>query len=165
MLPHDVNMDPDPRERIAPAGFTLMETLVAVIIAALSVTVFFQLLSGSMNLERKGRDLVQELILADRAYEELLRRDVRDSDFPWQGEAHGLSWRLEIHPVDIASAKIEEDELALQLPTELYLYAFHYVYDGGPDRTIQRHVAHAPEFFDDQFRFKHLPFSVQGSDL
>ncbi|PTN35142.1 hypothetical protein C6366_11520 [Desulfonatronum sp. SC1] len=145
--------------RQCPAGFTLMETLVAVIITSLTVTVFFQLLSGSMNLERKGRDLVQELILADRAFEELQRLDVRDPDFPWEGEAHGLTWRLEIHPVDIASPTIEEDELALRLPQELYLYVFHYGRKGDPGRTIQRHIAHAPDFFDDRFRSVHISAS------
>jgi len=136
-----------------------METLVAVVIAALTVTVFFQLLSGSMNLERKGRDLVQELILADRAFEELQRLDVRDPDFPWEGEARGLTWRLEIHPLDIASTTIEEDELALRLPQELYLYEFRYVYGKGPGRNIQRHVAHALGFFDDRFRSAHISAS------
>lgn len=141
------------RPCVFPAyGFTLMETLVAVIIVALTVTVFFQLFSASMNLERRGRVVVQEILLAERVFGDLQRQDIREGDFSWSGETDGLSWRLEIHPVEIVDMKIKDDETPLSLPTELFRFEFHYSKDNGPTRTIHRYAAYPPDFFDDQFR-------------
>ncbi|WP_279615206.1 PulJ/GspJ family protein [Desulfonatronum thioautotrophicum] len=133
-----------------PAGFTLMEVLVAVIIVAMTVTVFFQLLSASMNLERKGRDMVRDILIADRLFGNLQRLDIREPDFPWSGEAGGLSWRLEIHPVEIEDMML--DDPPLRLPTELFRYEFHYSADKKPYRVIHRYVTHPPDFFDASFR-------------
>lgn len=138
------------------AGFTLMETLVAVIITSLTVTVFFQLLSGSMNLERRGRDVVLEAMVAEQAFTALQREDIREADFPWTGQAGRLSWRLLIFPEEVRDAFREDDEADLLLPTELYRYTFRYSWRDGSERTLVAFMTHPPEFFDDQFRATHL---------
>ncbi len=138
------------------AGFTLMETLVAVIITSLTVTVFFQLLSGSMNLERRGRDVVLEAMVAEQTFTALQRKDIREADFPWTGQAERLSWRLHVFPEEVRDAFRQDDEADLRLPTELYRYTFHYSWRDGPDRTLVAFMTHPPDFFDDQFRATHL---------
>lgn len=136
-----------------------METLVAVIVVALTVTVFFQLLSGSMNLEARGRDLTRETLLADRLFQDLQRLDIREPDFPWRGESHGLAWELRIQPVDVEDTQVDIEDLLLKLPRELYRYVFDYSRDGHPRGTITRYETYPRDFFDDQFRAAHLSSS------
>ena len=52
-------------------GFTLMEVLVAVTIVSMTVSVFFQLLSGSMKLEHRGQEVIRKRLLADRVFGDL----------------------------------------------------------------------------------------------
>lgn len=137
-------------------GFTLLETLVAVIVVTLSVTVFFQLLSNSMNLEHRSRNLVHEAILASQVFGELQRHDVRAADFQWDGDADGLIWTLRIHPVDIDDGKLDQGGITLALPQELYRFEFRYRQDDRPEQILYRYATYPTDFFDDQFKGRHL---------
>jgi len=125
---------------------------VAVIVTALSVTVFFQVLSSSMNLERRGRDRVREVMAADLAFAALLREDIREADFPWSGEENDLAWTLRVYPVQTAEEEIEGEETALRLSSELYRYEFAYAWQDGPRRVLHAYMVHPLDFFDDDFQ-------------
>jgi hypothetical protein len=133
-----------------------METLVAVIVTALTVTVFFQVLSASMNLERRGRDRVQEVMAADLAFAALLREDIREADFPWNGEGNDLIWTLRIFAVQTAEEEVEGEETALRLSSELYRYEFAYSWQEGPRRVLHAYIVHPLDFFDDDFQAAQL---------
>ena len=146
--------------RRGESGFTLLETLVAVIIVTLSVTVFFQLLSSSMKLERQSRDLIHEAILANQVFGNLQRQDVRAADFQWNGETAGLTWSLLILPVEVDDGKLESGEIVLTLPQELYRFEFRYRLEGRPEHALYRHATYPTGFFDDQFKGRHLSLST-----
>ena len=85
--------------RCAPTGFTLMEVLVALVIAGLVVGVFFQVLASGLRLEFRSAEVVREVTEIRRIMDALMAMDVQDSEFAWSGEDVGLSWSLGIEPV------------------------------------------------------------------
>ena len=143
-------------KRTLSGGFTLMEVLVAVTIVGMTVAVFFQLLSGSMKLEHRGQEVIRKRLLADRVFGDLQCRDIREADFPWNGETDGMSWRLLIYPVEVVDHEIERGEIPLQLPLELFRYEFRYAWKDRGERSISRHATYPPDFFDERFRSKFL---------
>lgn len=133
-------------------GFTLMEVLVAMVITALGVAIFLQLFSASINLERRSRGAMQDMMVADRVMEELMRQDVRDAGFAWHGEQEDMSWELRLSPVEIRTLMMEDQETPLRLPMELFRYDLTYARKTGPQREVVRYVTYPLDFFDEQMR-------------
>ena len=107
-------------------GFTLLEVLVAVVIVGLTITAFFELLTGSLKLERKVEEKLGLEITAREAFTKLLALDPREEDFPWEGTADGKWYEISLFPVELAPDKdvAEEQEVTLRLEQELFGYEF-----------------------------------------
>lgn len=134
------------------SGFTLMETLVAMIIAAMSITVFFQVFSAGMRLESRARDLAEDQFVAGRIFDDLQRLDLREPDFPWEGEREKVRWQVTIRPVDVPDQTLE-DGFALRMDQELY--AMELLVDGGkggPATKLLRYVAFPLNFLSPDFK-------------
>ncbi|RLB70348.1 MAG: type II secretion system protein [Deltaproteobacteria bacterium] len=142
-------------------GFTLLEMLVAVMVVGLTVTVFFQVLSSSMKLERKGRRLDQVQLVSGQLFDFLLARDVREDDFPWRGELAVGSWELQLLPVDVReddSTAFSEAEVPVKLPEELYRFVLRVHYGPGGKKllTLTQEQRFRLGYFSDSFKEEHL---------
>ncbi|TVQ97000.1 MAG: type II secretion system protein [Desulfovibrionales bacterium] len=124
----------------AVSGFSLIETLVALVIVAMSITIFFQLFSGGMRLESRARELAQNQFTAGRIFDALQRLDIRDADFPWQGEHEGKNWEIRILPVDVLEESMD-DGFALRRDQELFTLEFVLDTSSGPPTRLIRYVA------------------------
>ena len=77
-------------------GFTLIETLVAMMILSISVVVIFQLFSGGLRSARLSEDYVLAVFHAREKMEEILLAEKLGSDV-LEGEfGDGFAWRAEI---------------------------------------------------------------------
>lgn len=136
-------------------GFTLIEVLVSMVIVALVVTVYFQLLSSGMKLEYKSRQHTRELLVAQQVFESILQKDVRSDDFKWEGEDREHKWTLDIKAIDIQEENIDEDIL-LKKPSELYQLTFKFFVSKNGFIKLIRYVRFDPNFFSEEFKNKHL---------
>ncbi len=161
----------------AQRGFTLIEMLVAVVIVAISVTVFFQLLSSSMKLAHKSRVKLARAQQADELFARLLAMDIRDEKFPWQSDAaaaDGVTWQVHLYPLLVqddlsaAAADYADDNLPEpKLVYELYRQRLQ-MYNSADGRllaqleTVRRFP---PTYFTEQFKQQHLESeSMSGDD-
>lgn len=140
----------------AAKGFTLLEVLVSLTIVAMTVTVFFQLISSGMKLEHRSGQRVDAAVRAQQMFERLQIRDVREDDFEWQGEDNGCAWDLAIRPEDIQSMQMDDDTPAMKKETELYTYIFGYTCRDDREIVLERMVVVGPNFFSDQFKKDHM---------
>ncbi len=140
----------------AQAGFTLLEVLISLTIVALAVTVYFQLMSAGMKLEHKSGQRIKLAIQAQQLFEQLQCRDVREDDFPWQGEDKACQWKLEIKPEDVQVSEWEEDEVQVTKNTELYTYILSYDCPNEPPMIFRRMAVVDPEFFSDHFKDEYV---------
>ncbi len=133
-------------------GFSLIETLVAMVIAALSITIFFQLISAGMRLESRARSLASDQFVAGRIFDVLQRLDIRELDFPWEGEQEGVRWLVRLSPVDVPDEVVEEG-FALRMDQELYaLEMFLDTDSGGSTTRLLRYVAFPLDFLPTDFK-------------
>lgn len=139
-------------------GFTLLEVLVAVLLAGLVVTVFFQLISASLRLESNAARIAQETVDLQQAWTSIIVQDVREHDFKWQGELEGGSWSLSLEPVQTRAARdtAQEVDSGFRLDSELYKYTFSFKTTQGKVSSLQRLVLHEPGFFAPEFKTRHL---------
>ncbi|MFQ1699185.1 type II secretion system protein J [Loktanella agnita] len=84
------------RRRGGQRGFTLIETLVSLSIAALAITGFYSSLSLGLTMERRANDQAEQMLIAtqimDRVGVDIVPRSgVQDS-----GSLRGLDWSLTI---------------------------------------------------------------------
>jgi len=146
-----------------------MEMLVAVIIVGLAVSVFFQLLSSSMKLTIRGRELLETALLAGDFFDTLLEQDVRDKDFEFEGEEKKHPWKLKIYPVDVEPEKEDRDELRLTYPGEVYAYELTFYFSEEKTKHLRytRYKAHPKDYFDDDFKAENLsePPEEEEDDL
>ena len=136
-------------------GFTLMEVLVALVIAGLVVGVFFQVLAAGLRLEFRSAEVVREVTEIRRIMDALMAMDVQDSEFAWSGEDFGLSWSLGIEPVETVHKRGDLPE-EVRLPGELYRYVLAYSMDRGRQGRIVRYVWYEPGFFHEEFKRTHF---------
>ena len=140
----------------AEKGFTLLEVLISLTIVALTVTVYFQLISSGMKLEHRSGQKVEAAIRAQQIFEELKTRDVREDEFPWEGEDRKCTWQLQIRPRDVQTLEMEEENPSLKKETELYIYVFRYACPEDKEIVLHRLVVVSPNFFSDQFKKEHM---------
>ena len=155
--------------RLDSSGFTLMEMLVAVIIVGLTVTVFFQLLSSSMRLTIRGRELLDVSLQAHDFFEELLERDVRGEFFKFENQEGEFPWELKIYPVDVEPEDDPDDEVRLNYADEVYAYELTWYFSEEKIKSLKymRYKAHPKGYFDDDFKAEHIsdpPEAEDGSD-
>ncbi|MGM0760869.1 MAG: type IV pilus modification PilV family protein [Thermodesulfobacteriota bacterium] len=137
-------------------GFTLLEVLIALIIVALAVTVYFQLISAGMKLEYKAEKKVAYAVQAEQLFQRLQTQDVRDDDFKWQGKNGHCPWELQIRPVDVQGPQWEEDQIQITKVTELYSFILTYACPDAAPLTLRRMSVVGPDFFTDQFKDEHI---------
>ncbi|MDM8522730.1 type II secretion system protein [Desulfococcaceae bacterium HSG8] len=83
-------------QRIYDEGFTLIETLVSIIILSVCLTVIFQLFSGGLRSVRLSKDYTRAIFYAREKMEEVLLAE-KFEDGVWEGEfADGFKWKSEI---------------------------------------------------------------------
>ena len=138
-------------------GFTLVEVLVAFIIVGLSLTVFLQLLSGSMRLSHKSRELLNQTLRADEIFSQILLQDIRTDDFLWYDEVEPERWKLQIEAIEVAESNLDNEDLNIILPAELYQLTFvFYAADDRPVMTLKSVRQYPLAYFSEDFRQLHL---------
>jgi len=138
-------------------GFTLVEVLVAFIIVGLSLTVFLQLLSGSMQLSHKSRYLLDQAIRADEVFSQILLQDIRTEDFLWQDNEGDGRWELQLKSIEVADPDMDEKELITIPPAELYQLVFtFYAADDRPTIILKSVRQYPLTYFTDEFKQLHL---------
>lgn len=138
-------------------GFFLVEILVAVFIVGLSLTVFFQLLSGSMKLSYKGRHLLNSAIHADEIFSGILLQDITSEDFVWHAEIEQGGWDLQLEAIEIQNPDIDNDELSIILPADLYRLVFTlYAADGRPVISLASVRQYPLNYFSEDFKREHV---------
>lgn len=145
-------------------GFFLVEILVAVFIVGLSLTVFFQLLSGSMKLSYKGRHLLNSAIHADEIFSGILLQDITSEDFVWHAEIEQGKWDLQLEAIEIQEPDVDNDELNIILPADLYRLVFTlYAADGRPVISLASVRQYPLNYFSEDFKQEHVyQFDDQG---
>lgn len=89
----------------ADSGFTLVETLVAVSILAISLVVLLQLFSGGLKSSRVSDEYTRGIFYAREKMDEiLLARELSPGVIGGQYD-DGFKWRAEAKPLDIQAAK------------------------------------------------------------
>ncbi|MFO7595926.1 MAG: type II secretion system protein [Desulfocurvibacter africanus] len=155
--------------QVGQAGFTLMEVLVAAVIVGLTVSVFFQLLSGSLRLEVRSRQTAEAVVESRMLFDQLMAMDVRDDEYPWSGEAEGRAWNVSMYAVDVPapldadsrsneqSAEQSEDELLMvRTPSELYRFVLDFTARGGRNVRLSLYRDYEPGYFTDDFKNEHV---------
>lgn len=140
------------------AGFTLLEVLVAVVIVALTVTIFFQLLSSSIRLEIKGREQIDIVLAASQIFDTVMEAAINEPEFDfWEGEEDGISWDLTILEMENVSL-LAEDEIPMRVDKNLYKFilAVHYGTDRKKTMRLYRYKAYEPNFFPQDFVNAHV---------
>lgn len=138
-------------------GFTLVEVLVAFIIVGLSLTVFLQLLSGSMQLSFKSRHLLDQAIAADAIFSQILLQDIRIEDFLWHSEQQDKCWDLQLEALDIVDSRVDGDKPIIVPVAELYRLVFtFYAVSGRPIITLNSVRQYPLTYFTAEFKQLHL---------
>lgn len=146
-------------------GFTLIEMLVAIFIVGLALTVFLQLLSGSMKLSHKSRQQLDHACYADEVFSRVLSQDIRDESFDWSGETERGRWTLVLNAVETSSLTISDlDELNIVLPSELYQFTLTlYRADERVVFSLQSLQQYPLNHFSEDFKQQHVqPQDEQG---
>ena len=95
----------DPISPGAGRGFTLVETLVAVSILAISLVVLLQLFSGGLKSSRVSDEYTRGIFYAREKMDEiLLARELSPGIIGGEYD-DGFKWRAEAQPLDIQEAK------------------------------------------------------------
>ena len=132
-----------------------MEVLVAMVIVGLTVTVFFELLSGSLRLEHKVQGKLGQELVARAAFDKLLALDPRDPEFPWEGLAKGLAYEFSIFPLETQEdyENAADQGIVVRLPLELYGYELRLYEDEERTRSFRlvRYMAHPPGYYNEAF--------------
>lgn len=93
------------------AGFTLMETLTAMMILAISLVTIFQLFSGGLNSARRAEDYSRAVLYAREKMDELLLRDALfDADLEGDLE-DGYRWYARIRSLSAEEARPNPPDL------------------------------------------------------
>lgn len=138
-------------------GFTLVEVLVAFIIVGLSLTVFLQLLSGSMRLSHKSRHLLDQAIHADEVFSQILLQDIRTEDFLWHDEEEDGRWELQLEAIEVVDPEVDKTELTIVPVAELYqLVLTFYVANDRPTITLKSVRQYPLTYFTEEFKQLHL---------
>lgn len=132
-------------------GFTLLEVLIAMTIVAMTVTVYFQLISAGMKLEFQADRKVALVVQAQQVFARLQTQDVRDDSFQWTGEQDECTWNLHFQPQDIQDLVLEDNEINMKQPTELFSFLFTYTCPKDKRVVMQRTIVVGKDHFSDQF--------------
>lgn len=126
-------------------GFTLIEMLVAIFIVGLALTVFLQILSGSMKLSYKSRTLIDYTRQADEVFSALLLQDIKNEQFEWSGNVGQQSWQLYLYALEIKKPiEDSQDQLIINLPAELFLFEFTLYSDDGRPVVVLKEIRQYP---------------------
>lgn len=138
-------------------GFSLVEILVAVFIVGLALTVFFQLLSGSMRLSYKSRNLLDHAMHAEEIFSWVLIQDIRSEEFIWSAEMESGRWDLQLEAIEIPEINISLNEDNIILPAELYRLIFtFYTAAGRPVISLNAVRQYPLRYLTDDFKQQHL---------
>lgn len=80
------------------SGFSLLETIVAMVILSLALGVLYQAVSGATRNTRVAAEHAEALMLAQSVLDQ--NRYVYTPEFTEQGEFGSMRWRVLVRPVD-----------------------------------------------------------------
>ncbi|MCF8105981.1 MAG: type II secretion system GspH family protein [Desulfohalobiaceae bacterium] len=137
-------------------GFTLVEMLVAVIIVGSTLAVFFQLLSSSLRLEKRGRDQFKTLLAAKEKYMDISSLNIKDREFPWQGADGDARWTVRLERSGCSPKKELGEALASRPYSNLYKISLDFVCKGHEKVTLTRYIRFPGEYFSEEFQNQHI---------
>lgn len=110
-------------------GFTLIETLTAMMILAISLVSIFQLFSGGLNSERLAENYTHAIFHAREKMEEiLLYREMADGEF--EGDfGDGFRWKAAVSA--IISDETDKDSGVPEEPNHLFHVSVSVFWDAG----------------------------------
>ncbi len=97
-------------KRRTESGFTLAEMLVALAIAALSMSVLFKLISADLDRTRQARD---EAVAASLLQSLLAGNSASPAPGSTQGSANGYAWRVDIAHDSEAAPNLPVDAVSI----------------------------------------------------
>jgi general secretion pathway protein I len=90
--------------RCGPAGFTLLEAIIALAVLGIGLGVIFQGLAQGLRVRRESAENVRLAIVGERFLGELLAREGAPSEAE-EGEEAGVRWRVETVPAAAAAGE------------------------------------------------------------
>tara|TARA_B100001971_G_C18192612_1_gene539535 strand:+ start:647 stop:1138 length:492 start_codon:yes stop_codon:yes gene_type:complete len=118
-------------------GFTLFETLIAVMILAIAFPILFQLFSGTLRAVKKSRDYTQATAFAQHKLEELTIMKSPPMELESGKGPEGIFWERIVVPADPIPElpPIDEDsggEAPITPPASLYKATVSVRWDADP---------------------------------
>jgi prepilin-type N-terminal cleavage/methylation domain-containing protein len=112
-------------------GFTLLEVMIAVSIAAIGIVSLLELFGGSMRLARISAEQTRAVVLASSLMDQALwRAELPERDF--EGDEGDFRWHMTIEAVDPQLGATEEEPLEEQSEDyELYEVAVWVEWGGA----------------------------------
>jgi prepilin-type N-terminal cleavage/methylation domain-containing protein len=94
----------------AKRGFTLLEVMIAVSIAAIGIVSLLELFGGSMHLARASAEQTRAIVLASSLIDQALwRAELPERDY--EGAEGDFQWTISIKAVDPSLGSTEEEPL------------------------------------------------------
>jgi len=126
----------------------------------LTITAFFEVLAGSLRLEKQVEEKLGLEVAAREAFIKLLTMDPREEYFPWEGTADGKPYELSLFPVELRPIEdtMEKSEVIIQLEQELFYYEFKLFENDKKQKFIRlvRYMGYPFGYFTEKFLAEHL---------
>ena len=130
-------------------GFTLIETLTAMMILAISLVTIFQLFSGGLNSERLAEDYTRAIFHAREKMEEiLLHKEMADAEL--EGDfGDGFRWKAAVS--EIVPDETEENRGGPEDPNLLFHVSVAVIWDTGEsEREYEIRTVHMARKIDEK---------------
>lgn len=130
-------------------GFTLIETLTAMMILAISLVTIFQLFSGGLNSERLAEEYTRAVFHAREKMEEiLLYREMADAEL--EGDfGDGFRWKAAVS--EIVSDETNENRGGPQDPNHLFQVSVSVIWNTGEsEREYEIRTVHMARRISDE---------------
>jgi len=130
-------------------GFTLIETLTAMMILAISLTAIFQLFSGGLNSAGLAENYTRAVFHAREKMEELLLyREMADREF--EGDfGDGFRWKAAV--AAIVSAENDKAENVSEDPNQLFHISVSVIWNTGErEREYEISTVHMARRISDE---------------
>jgi prepilin-type N-terminal cleavage/methylation domain-containing protein len=115
----------------AAHGFTLLEVMIAVSIAAVGIVALLELFGGSMHLARAATEQTRAIVVASSVMDQALwRAELPERDY--EGDEGDYHWTMSIKAVDPTLGSTEDEPLEdVSDDYELYEVVVHVQWGSG----------------------------------
>jgi general secretion pathway protein I len=124
--------------RRRPAGFSLLEVLVAFVILALVATALFRLFSGALANASAAGDYSRAMLVAQSALDEASAAPLREGGRDGSIDDGRIRWSARVEPYAPPGVAPELEAASEPLPLRLWRIVVDVTFDGanGAPRTI-----------------------------